>query len=140
MIVRPARTDERDALVAIQRRASLALNEYRDLLQANPDAFGLPDGQIERGDVIVAEIDGRLAGFAALDGSGLDGLFVEPERWRRGIGAALIEAAVHEARRRGLSLVTVVANPAARAFYEKCGFRVEGEAATRFGPAIRMSR
>lgn len=140
MIVRPARTDERDALVAIQRRASLALNEYRDLLQANPDAFGLPDGQIERGDVIVAEIDGRLAGFAALDGSELDGLFVEPEQWRRGIGAALIEAAVHEARRRGLSLVTVVANPAARAFYEKCGFRVEGEAATRFGPAIRMSR
>lgn len=140
MIVRPARTDEHDALVAIQRRASLALDEYRDVLLANPDAFGLPDGQIERGDVIVAEIDGRLAGFAALDGSELDALFVEPERWRRGIGAALIEASVHEARRRGLSLVTVVANPAARAFYEKCGFRVEGEAETRFGPAIRMSR
>lgn len=110
------------------------------MLLANPDAFGLPDGQIERGDVIVAEIDGRLAGFAALDGGELDALFVEPERWRRGIGAALIEASVHEARRRGLSLVTVVANPAARAFYEKCGFRVEGEAETRFGPAIRMSR
>jgi GNAT superfamily N-acetyltransferase len=140
MIVRAARTDERDALVAIQRRASLALDEYRDVLQANPDAFGLPERQIGRGDVIVAEIDGRLAGFAMLDGSELDGLFVEPQRWRRGIGAALIEAAVHEARRRGLSLVTVVANPAARAFYEKCGFRVEGEADTRFGPAIRMSR
>ena len=28
----------------------------------------------------------------------------------------------------------------AREFYEKCGFSVEGEARTRFGPAIRMSR
>jgi ribosomal protein S18 acetylase RimI-like enzyme len=36
--------------------------------------------------------------------------------------------------------VSVVANPAARLFYEKCGFTVEGEASTRFGPALRMSR
>jgi RimJ/RimL family protein N-acetyltransferase len=43
------------------------------------------------------------------------------------------------ARRRGLSL-TVVANPAARVFYEKCGFSVEGDEKTRFGPAFRMSR
>ena len=64
---------------------------------------------------------------------------VEPELWRRGIGAALVEAATHQARRRGLSL-TVVASPSAREFYESCGFAVEGEAQTRFGPALRMSR
>jgi len=34
----------------------------------------------------------------------------------------------------------VIANPAAREFYEKGGFTVEGEAQTRFGPALRMSR
>jgi len=34
----------------------------------------------------------------------------------------------------------VVANPSAREFYERCGFMLEGEAATRFGPALRMSR
>ena len=63
----------------------------------------------------------------------------EPDLWRRGIGAALIDVAVHEARRQGLSM-TVIANPSAREFYEKCGFTVEGEAQTRFGPALRMSR
>jgi len=36
--------------------------------------------------------------------------------------------------------MTVIANPAAREFYEKCGFAVEGEAQTRFGRALRMSR
>jgi len=68
-----------------------------------------------------------------------DGLFVEPELWRCGVGAALVEAATHEARRRGLAL-SVVANPAARGFYERCGFSHEGEAQTRFGPALRMSK
>jgi len=140
VIIRPACPEERAALEDIQRRASLALDEYREVLQANPDAFGLPDGQIERGDVVVAEIDGRLAGFAALNGSQLDGLFVEPDLWGAGIGTALVEVAVHEARRRGLSLVTVVANPQAKRFYEHCGFRAEGETQTRFGPAVRMSR
>ena len=56
------------------------------------------------------------------------------------IGTALIEAATNEARRRGLSLLTVVANPTAEAFYLSCGFAVEGPAETRFGPAMRMSR
>ncbi|MGH6729325.1 MAG: GNAT family N-acetyltransferase [Sphingomicrobium sp.] len=139
MIIRPARTDEREALEDLQRRASLALEEYREQLEAHPDAIELPIAQIERGDVLVAEVDGDIAGFAALVGGELDGLFVEPARWRRGIGTALVEAAVHEARRRGLSL-TVIADPGAREFYENCGFRFEGDAETRFGPALRMSR
>jgi len=34
----------------------------------------------------------------------------------------------------------VVANGAALGFYQRCGFVIEGEAQTRFGPALRMSR
>lgn len=138
--VRPALPEEREALEDLQRRASLALPDYREQLEANPDAIHLPTGQIARGDVLVAELDGQVAGFAALDGPELDGLFVRPDWWGRGIGRALIQEAVHESRRRGLSLVTVLASPGARQFYEKCGFLVEGEEQTRFGPALRMSR
>ena len=87
----------------------------------------------------MAELDGRLAGFAAVVGGELDGLFVEPELWRCGVGAALVEEATHSARNRGLTLM-VIANPTAREFYEKCGFAVEGEMQTRFGLGIRMSR
>ena len=138
MIIRPARPEERQALEDLQRRASLALEEYRQQLEAHPDAIELPAQHIAS--ALVAEIGGKVAGFAVLLGGELDGLFVEPELWRLGVGAALVEAAVHEARRRGLSVVTVVADPGARRFYERCGFKVEGEAQTRFGPAIRMSR
>jgi GNAT superfamily N-acetyltransferase len=137
--LRPARPDERESLEALQWRASLANEADRPHLEAHPDAIHLPADQIERGEVLVAEIGDDIAGFAAVVGGELDGLFVEPELWGRGIGAALVEAATHEARKKGLSL-TVIANSAARGFYEKCGFRLEGEAATRFGPALRMSR
>jgi N-acetylglutamate synthase-like GNAT family acetyltransferase len=143
LTIRLARPDERDALENLQRRASLALDEYRAQLTSEPDAIHLPLEQIQRGEVIVAEIDDRLAGFAAVmienDVAELDGLFVDPGLWRQGIGAALVEVAVHQARRQGLTMM-VVANPSARDFYEKCGFTVEGEAKTRFGPALRMSR
>jgi GNAT superfamily N-acetyltransferase len=141
--IRLAGPDERLALEELQRRASLALGEYNEQLEANPDAIDLPLAQIERGNVIVAESGGRIAGFAAVlieaGTAELDGLFVEPDLWRQGIGAALIEEAIHEARRRGLTMM-VVANPSAREFYERCGFTLEGEAETRFGPALRMSR
>ena len=87
----------------------------------------------------MAEFEGAVAGFAALVGGELDGLFVEPALWGRGIGRALVNSATHQARQKGFS-VTVIAGPEARAFYERCGFAVEGEAQTRFGPALRMSR
>jgi len=139
--IRPAVPEELRELEELQRRASLALEEHREELEAYPDAIELPAEHI--GQTMVAELDGRVAGFAVVlaesDNAELDGLFVEPELWRQGIGAALIDEATRDARRQGLSL-TVVANPSARGFYERCGFTVEGLAETRFGPALRMSR
>lgn len=143
LTIRPARPEEQQELEALQRRASLALGEYNEQLEAEPDAIQLPVEQIERGEVFVAEIGARIAGFAVVligdDGAELDGLFVEPVHWRKGIGASLVDMAVHEARLQGLAMM-VIANPSARTFYEKCGFTVESEAETRFGPALRMSR
>ena len=137
--LRLARPEEHEELEELQRRASLELDDYRDQLLANPDATHLPPSQIANGQVIVAELHGEIAGFAALVGGELDGMFVDPGLWGGGIGRALLDAAAHEARRKGLAL-TVIANPSARGFYESCGFSVEGETSTRFGPALKMSK
>src|SRR5689334_6338635 len=137
--LRLAKPEEHEELEDLQRRASLELPEYRDDLLANPGAIHLPPAQIANGQVIVADFAGEIAGFAAIVGGELDGLFVEPDLWGGGIGRALIQAAAHQARLRGLSL-TVIANPSVRGFYESCGFSVEGEEQTRFGPGLRMSR
>jgi N-acetylglutamate synthase-like GNAT family acetyltransferase len=141
--IRPARSDERKALIELQRRASLALGEHREQLEQHPGAIDLPAEQLALGQVQVAEDDGRLLGFSAViareNSAELDGLFVDPDCWRRGIGRALVDQATHQARRKGLTLA-VTASLGARKFYEKCGFTIEGEAQTRFGPALRMSR
>jgi GNAT superfamily N-acetyltransferase len=137
--LRLARPEEHEVLEDLQRRASLELREYREQLLTNPDAVHLPPAQIANGQVMVAELDGHIAGFVAVVGGELDGLFVEPDLWGRGIGKELVDVATREARSRGLTL-KVIAAPGARRFYESCGFSVEGEAMTRFGPALRMSR
>jgi 8-oxo-dGTP diphosphatase len=84
-------------------------------------------------DVLVAEVDGRVVGFLALSFfpalSGLraliDDLAVDPAYRRQGIGAALVEAAVQRADRRGathLLVDTSRGDPSARDFYRACGF------------------
>ena len=133
LTIRLAREDEREMLEALQRRASLMNETDRPHLEAHPDAIHLPAAQIANRQVLVAVLDGRAAGFAAVVGGELDGLFVEPELWKLGIGKVLVDAATQEARSKGLAL-TVVTNPAAQGFYERCGFSVEGDAQTRFGP------
>lgn len=93
--------------------------------------------------MVVAESVSGVAGFAVVmigaESAELEGLFVEPELWGRGVGSLLVEEAAHRAREAGLSL-TVIAAPEAQRFYEKCGFTAEGGTETRFGPAIVMSR
>jgi hypothetical protein len=87
---------ERQALEALQRRASLNNPGDRDALLANPDAIELPPDQIAAGHVFIAERNGAIVGFSAvLPREGpemdLDGLFVEPHLWRHGIGRLLVE-------------------------------------------------
>jgi GNAT superfamily N-acetyltransferase len=60
-------------------------------------------------------------------------IYVEPDRWRRGIGAALLDAALDVARGRSfetLTLWVLSANSPARAFYESRGFAADGRSKT----------
>lgn len=93
-------------------------------------------------DVLVAEVDKQVVGFLALSFipgiSGLraliDDLAVDPAYRRQGIGAALVEAAIQRADRRGathLLVDTAKGDAAARDFYQACGFEAGGIAPLR---------
>jgi GNAT superfamily N-acetyltransferase len=145
IVVRPARQAERSSLEALQWRASLANSGDRDALLANPDAIVLPVEHITDGHVFVAEHDGVILGFAALlprpDGNAeLDGLFVEPSLWKRGVGRLLVEHCAGAARGRASRILHVVGNPQAEGFYTACGFRTTGTVETRFGAGLAMHR
>jgi len=145
VIVRLARCSEQRSLEDLQRRASLMWDAYRAALLAHPDAIELPLEQITGGRVLVAEQHGTMLGFCVVlpgaDGDAeLDGLFVEPAQGRQGIGRLLVRAAERLARADGAGVLTVVAAPEARGFYEACGFEPVGAQATRFGMALSMRK
>jgi GNAT superfamily N-acetyltransferase len=142
-VIRPARADEREGLTELQRRASLMWDEDRDALLAEPDVIDLPGDQIVGGHVFVFEEAGAVLGFGVVlprdDGDAeLDGLFVEPDAWGRGIGRRLMDHAAALARGRGCHALKVVANKRALGFYAKCGFQALGDVPTRFSPGVAM--
>ena len=95
--------------------------------------------QIQPADVLVAEIDSVVVGYAALGQSfvvtskahvlEIRGLAVHPAHQRCGAGRRLVEACEEQARGRGarkLTLRVLGTNVRARQLYESCGFLVEG--------------
>ena len=75
--------------------------------------------------VVVAEEAGRPVGFAELEPGGhIDRVYVSADHQRRGVGRALLEDVVDEARRRGIARLFVEASITARPFFESLGFAV----------------
>lgn len=74
-----------------------------------------------------ASVDGKAIGeTAVLEGAGVAGIYdveVLPEFRRRGIGSALIHAALRYARKRGLKLAVLGATGLGAGMYERAGFR-----------------
>jgi GNAT superfamily N-acetyltransferase len=99
----------------------------------------------------VCERDGRVVGFASVGpsrdepGAGeLYAIYVEPEEWSTGSGAALIRRAEATLRREypEATLWVLEDNPRARAFYERGGWQPDGatKAEVRWGVRAREVR
>jgi ribosomal protein S18 acetylase RimI-like enzyme len=97
------------------------------------------DDRTDRENYLVAEDGGEVLGYVLVHQNipleshahvlGINGLAVAPTAQGRGVGRALIEAAVEEASRRGATKVQLRVlgeNAGARRLYERCGFVVEG--------------
>ena len=143
--IRDAVPGEAAELEALQRRSSDVWEEYRAPLAAHPDAIEPPHEAITGGRVRVAvDASQRRLGFSVVlpvrnGRCELDDLFVEPDWMGAGIGRVLVEDVASRAAAAGASHVDVIANPNALGFYERVGFRVVGEASSRFGRGVRMS-
>jgi ribosomal protein S18 acetylase RimI-like enzyme len=90
---------------------------------------------------VAADESGEILGFVTVgryrdekhpldDGSGqIHAIYVNPERWHRGVGATLLSTAVEALHRHGfdpIRLWVLTDNSAARRFYERHGFRLDG--------------
>ncbi|HVY50454.1 MAG TPA: GNAT family N-acetyltransferase [Devosia sp.] len=146
--IRLARPDDRLKLVELQRRASLMWNDVRDKLLDRPELIdeAVPPEMIANNQVFVAHRGAHIVGFATIiahegNDAELEGLFVEPSEWRKGIGTALVEAVEREAQAWGASRLHVLANRNVTGFYEAAGFEALGERKTPLGPvAVLMAK
>ena len=96
IVVRLAEVDEQPELQALQQRAAMADDEYRRAVLKHHWKMQLQVELIRRGQVLVAEMQGSIAGLATVTPSEhenieLESVFVEPALWRRGIGRKLVE-------------------------------------------------
>lgn len=139
--IRLAQFDDRQDLIDLQRRASLAGYDHDVVrqLRERPELIDLDAEMIARNQVFIAEEHGRIVGFATIithegDDAELEGIFVEPSEWRRGIGRRLVQAIEREAEAWGANRLHVIANPDATAFYEALGFTAIGRRKMLLGP------
>lgn len=136
--VRPQRPGELDAVCGVTRAAfgDEAVVELVRVLAARPDT----------GCSLVAELDGELVGHVALSRGWVDAaprlvraevlspLSVVPAQQGRGVGGALVRAAVSSAGQRGVPLVFLEGDPG---YYRRLGFEpARAHGLTR--PSVRI--
>ena len=84
--------------------------------------------------LVVAELDSRIVGVAALHRGGEICLcYVSPDFARSGVGRALLLALEAHARDWNIASVRLNSTLTARHFYERCGFAAAGDPRPSFG-------
>jgi putative acetyltransferase len=108
---------------------------------AEPDVVSWKE-RLSGGGVLLADVKGRVAGFARVESNGLiDLLYVHPAHERRGIGAALLDAACSWATGQGATQLEANVSFAAKPLFAAAGFRVERKQSVEYkGVAFRNLR
>lgn len=119
--IRPAAPADTSAMAEILSDW-IAATPWMPVLHTREETDAFCAGLVPR--ALVAEADGRVAGFLAREGEEVDALYVAGRMRRRGIGGALLRAA--QAAAPSLTLWTFAANAPARRFYAAHGFREVG--------------
>jgi GNAT superfamily N-acetyltransferase len=135
-LIREARRDEAEALAELQRDASVAA--FAHIFPSELYPFPLDAVRARwaeavenpRLTVLVAEVDGASDGLAGCRTEWLDGLYVRPEHWGRGLGRKLHDEVLDRLRANGsprCHLWVLEDNERARRFYEGLGWRENGD-------------
>lgn len=135
-MIREACAGEAETLAAIQRDASVGALAHI----FSPELYPFPLEAVQARwaeavedpelTVLVAEVDGVPAALAGCRTEWLDGLYVRPKHWGRGLGRKLHDEVFDRLRASGsprCHLWVLEDNDRARRFYERLGWRENGD-------------
>jgi putative acetyltransferase len=130
-VYRPATLDDATRLFELRRSSILELAlSGMSVEDATAWAKQLTLSGMERKlrefEIWIAELDGMTAGWGAIRGDVLEGLYTAPEFGGQGVGAALLGRLEALMRGRGVATVRAEASSNARAFYLRRGYRQTG--------------
>ena len=121
--LRPAIAPDAVAIAAVMRASLNAFDWMPVLHTPEEDLFFIRDILLPNQQVTVAETEGRIVGFIAVDGEWVEQLYLDPAWTGQGIGSRLLAEAT--AGMSQIKLHCFQANSGARRFYERHGFRAE---------------
>ena len=136
--IRDARAADAATLSALALRSKALWPYDETFIAACKDELTYSEAQLKDPNLVfrVAEIDGAIAAFAALDlrcagEEEVLALFVDPAFVRRGLGQRLWDDAVRMAISRGVRALQIASDPYAEPFYAAMGARRVGEIASQ---------
>jgi GNAT superfamily N-acetyltransferase len=131
MQIRPARGEEAAAITALGLRSKAHWGYDEAFMARCASELRWDDDDLRTMLVHVAERDGALLGFCAVNPAAappeLDALFVEPDAMGAGVGRALLAQARAAAAAQGIAELAIDADPQAEPFYLREGARRVGE-------------
>ena len=127
MEIVPARPEEAEVLTGIAHAAKRHWGYPERWIEAWKDTLTIRPEFIASNLAYCAIEESQIIGFCILtnekDGLHLDHLWVLPDTMRRGIGRALFQHAIEQARKRGYTTMVIEADPHAEGFYRWMGAR-----------------
>lgn len=126
---RASTSADAEAIHDVWARAVKATHDFLPSDQFDEISKVVRNEYAPKAELTLAVLDGRIVGFLGVTQSNVDGLFVDPDVFGRGVGRALIEFA----RKTADSPLTVDVNEQnaqACGFYKHMGFQVIGRSET----------
>jgi GNAT superfamily N-acetyltransferase len=121
LLIRDARDDDCDTLSALAFESKAHWGYDDAFMEACRAELTVTPKDRARASIRIAEQDGSIVGFHAVDYHEILWFFVAPARMREGIGATLFADACSVARARGITTLRIESDPNAATFYERMG-------------------
>jgi ribosomal protein S18 acetylase RimI-like enzyme len=121
---RPLRPDDLDGISRVHWRACRIAYRFMSWSYTEDEVRRWYAGKLEGWDwgQVACDAGGGVVAFIATIGAHVDQLYVDPDHQRRGLGRALLAAALARGLRPA-TLHVLAENRPARRLYEACGFR-----------------